>query len=158
MRENILEFVRIVAETVQVLDPIVEIGSLQVEGVIYSADLRPLFPGKSYIGCDARLGPGVDRVENVHQLSFPDNSVGAVLMLETLEHVENPLLAMAEIFRVLKPEGLIVISSVMDYPVHECPADYWRFTPQGFDLLSRHSHRAESTCKAVPIFLIPSWE
>jgi len=135
MRGNILEFVRVVAETVPVLAPIVEVGSLQVEGVIYSADLRPLFPGKDYIGCDARLGRGVDRVENVHQLSFPDSSIGTVLMLETLEHVENPLLAMSEIFRVLRSGGLIVISSVMDYPVHECPADYWRFTPQGFDLL-----------------------
>jgi SAM-dependent methyltransferase len=59
-------------------------------------------------------------------------------MLETLEHVQNPLRAMAEIARVLKPEGLVVISSCMDFPVHEYPADYWRFTPQGFDLLLEH--------------------
>lgn len=137
MRGNIREFVRVVAETVEILEPIVEIGSFQVEGLIYSVDLRPFFPGKHYVGCDAWEGPGVDRIEDVHYLSFADASVGAVLMLETLEHVENPLLAMAEIFRVLKPEGLVVISSAMDYPVHEYPSDYWRFTPQGFDLLLR---------------------
>ncbi len=137
MRGNIREFVRVVAETVEILEPIVEIGSLQVEGLIYSVDLRSLFPGKHYVGCDVREGPGVERIEDVHHLSFTDGSIGTCLMLETLEHVENPLLAMTEIFRVLQPGGLAIISSVMDYPVHECPADYWRFTPQGFDLLLR---------------------
>ena len=137
MRGNIRECIRVVSGIAEILEPIVEIGSFQVEGLIYAVDLRPLFPGKQYIGCDAREGLGVDRTEDVHHLSFPDASVGTVLMLETLEHVENPLKAMDEIFRVLKPEGLVVISSSMDYPVHEYPADYWRFTPQGFDLLLR---------------------
>ena len=137
MRGNIREVVRVVAETVEILEPIVEIGSFQVEGLIYSVDLRPLFPGKRYIGCDAREGPGVDRIENVHHLSFSDGSVGTILMMETLEHIETPLQAMDEIFRVLRPEGLVVTSSSMDYPVHEYPSDYWRFTPQGFDLLLR---------------------
>lgn len=135
MRGNILEFVRVVSETLDVAEPIVEIGALQVPGQMYSADLRPLFPGKKYLGCDVQEGPGVDRIEDVHRLSFADHSVGTVLMLETLEHVENPLQAMAEIFRVLQPEGVVVISSCMDFPVHEYPADYWRFPPQGFDLL-----------------------
>jgi len=135
MRGNIREFVRVVAETLEITEPVVEVGSLQVEGLIYSIDLRPLFPGKRYLGCDTRQGPGVDRLENVHSLSFADGSVGTVLMLESLEHLENPLRPMTEIARVLQPGGLVVMSSVMDYPVHECPADYWRFTPQGFDLL-----------------------
>ncbi|MGH8010367.1 MAG: methyltransferase domain-containing protein, partial [Candidatus Binatia bacterium] len=116
MRGNIREFVRTTAEVVEVPEPIVEIGSLQVAGQMHSADLRPFFPGKHYIGCDTREGPGVDRIENVHALSFANDSAGTVLMLETLEHVENPLQAMAEVLRVLKPEGLVVLSSVMDYP------------------------------------------
>ena len=44
---------------------------------------------------------------------------------------------MAEIYRVVRPGGIVVASSCMDLPVHEHPADYWRFTPQGFDLLLR---------------------
>lgn len=135
MRGNIRAFVRTVAETLDCPAPIVEIGALQVAGQPYSADLRPLFIGKEYLGCDVRSGPGVDRIEDVHQLSFASETVGAVLMLETLEHVKNPLLAMAEVCRVLQPGGLVVISSCMDFPVHEHPADYWRFTPQAFDLL-----------------------
>lgn len=138
MRGNIRAFVKVVAETLESPEPIIEIGSFQVAGQMYSADLRPLFPGKKYLGCDVQEGPGVDRIEDVHRLSFADRSIGTVLMLETLEHVQNPLRAMAEIFRVLRAEGVVVISSCMDFPVHEYPADYWRFTPQGFDLLLEH--------------------
>ena len=135
MRGNIREFVRVAAETLEAPEPIVEIGALQVPGQMYSAELRSLFPGKQYIGCDAQEGLGVDRVEDVHNLSFASGSVGTVLMLETLEHVEDPLRAMAEVARILQPEGLAIISSCMDFPVHAYPEDYWRFAPQGFDLL-----------------------
>lgn len=137
MRGNIREVVRVAAQVLEFPEPIVEIGALQVEQQVYDADLRPFFVGKQYIGCDRRAGRGVDRIEDVQCLSFADQTVGAVLMLETLEHVENPLQAMAEIFRVLRPGGVVLISSCMDFPVHEYPADYWRFAPQGFDLLLR---------------------
>ena len=135
MRGNIREFVRVVSETLTIPQPIVEIGAFQVEGQPYDADLRPLFAETDYTGCDIRPGLGVDRIEDVHRLSFGSDTLGTVLMLETVEHVRNPLQAMAEVFRVLRPGGLAVISSCMDFPVHEHPADYWRFPPQGFDLL-----------------------
>ena len=135
MRGNIREFVRVVAETLSIQEPVVEMGAFQVEGQPYDADLRPLFAETDYTGCDIRPGLGVDRIEDVHRLSFGSDTLGTVLMLETVEHVRNPLQAMAEVFRVLRPGGLAVISSCMDFPVHEHPADYWRFPPQGFDLL-----------------------
>jgi len=135
MRDNVKDLVQLVAQTLDVPEPIVEIGSLQVEGQVGYADLRPFFPGKTYIGCDLRQGIGVDRIENVEQLTFEDNSVGTVLMVDTLEHVENCHLALQEIYRVLRPGGFLLLTSVMDFPVHEYPSDYWRFTPHCFELL-----------------------
>ena len=152
MRGNIREFVRVVAETLTIQQPVVEIGAFQVAGQPYDADLRPLFADADYTGCDIRPGPGVDRIEDVHQLTFASDTLGTVLMLETLEHVTNPLQAMAEVFRVLRPGGLAVISSVMDYPVHEHPADYWRFTPQGFDLLLEGFAPRRVYVQGVPVF------
>ncbi len=152
MRGNIREFVRVVAETLTIPQPVVEIGAYQVEEQPYSADLRPLFAGKDYTGCDIRPGPGVDRVEDVHQLTFAAGMLGTVLMLETLEHVRNPLQAMAEAFRVLRPGGLVVISSCMDFPVHEHPADYWRFPPQGFDLLLERFVPRRVYVQGAPVF------
>ncbi len=152
MRGNIREFVRAVAETLTIPQPVVEIGAFQVEGQPYSADLRPLFVETDYTGCDIRSGPGVDRIEDVHRLSFATDTLGTVLMLETLEHVKNPLQAMAEVFRVLQPGGLVVISSVMDYPVHEHPADYWRFPPQGFDLVLERFSPRRVYVQGLPLF------
>jgi len=120
---------------VKLPEPVVEIGSYEVAGQEGYANVRPFFPGKDYIGCDMRPGPGVDRVENVEKLTFGDDSVGTMLMLDTLEHVANCHDAMREAFRVIKPGGFICIVSVMDFAVHLHPSDYWRFTPQAFDLL-----------------------
>ena len=152
MRGNIRQFVRVVSETLTIQQPVVEIGAFRIEGQADSANLRPLFAERDYIGCDIRPGLGVDRIEDVHQLSFAADTIGTVLMLETLEHVRNPVQAVAEVFRVLRPGGLVVISSAMDFPVHEFPADYWRFAPQGFDLLLEHFAPRRVYLQGSPLF------
>ena len=58
--------------------PVFEFGSFQVEGQLDYADLRSLFPGKAYVGCDMRPGPGVDRVEDVSAINLPDGAAGTV--------------------------------------------------------------------------------
>jgi cephalosporin hydroxylase len=132
MRQSIKDFVRLCSETLPILEPIYEFGSFQVAGIEDLANLRSLFPDSQYVGTDMREGPGVDMILDLHKIDLPDNSVGVALILDTLEHVEFPHTAMAEVYRVLKPNGLTIISSVMDYPIHEYPYDYWRFTPEAF--------------------------
>ena len=118
MRDNVKAFVRDVAELFEIPEPIYEFGSLQVSGQEGYADLRPIFPGKQYIGCDARMGVGVDRIEDLMGLSLEDETAGTVLILDTLEHVENCHRAMEDVHRILKPEGILAISSVMLFPIH----------------------------------------
>lgn len=114
--------------------PIVEFGSLQVEPG-QPNDLRSLFRSETFIGTDMRPGPGVDRIEDLRSLSFADGEIGTALCLDTLEHCEDPLTACRELHRVLRDDGVCVISSVMFFPVHGYPQDYWRFTPEGFRVL-----------------------
>ncbi|MBA4418281.1 MAG: methyltransferase type 11 [Syntrophus sp. (in: bacteria)] len=137
MRESIREFVEIASKTLPVDAPVFEFGALQLEGLQASADLRPFFPGREYVGCDMRKGPGVDKVLNLHSIDQPSGSVGTVISLDTLEHVEFPHRAMEEIHRILKPDGIAVISSVLDFRIHATPNDYWRFTPDGFRSILR---------------------
>ena len=60
----------------------------------------------------------------------------AIVTDQVLEHVaEGPFLAMQESFRVVKRGGLVVHATVFSYPIHGCPNDYWRFTPQALDAL-----------------------
>lgn len=132
MRDFIKQLVRISAETLPLREPIYEFGSLQVPGQEGFADLRPFFPGKRYVGADMRPGPGVDMIMDLHHLDLPDESAGTVLSLDTFEHVEYPRKAVEEVHRILQPDGIFIVTSVMDCPIHDYPYDYWRFTPEGF--------------------------
>lgn len=135
MRYHIRSFVEKLPKNFNMIEPIVEIGSFIVKGQEDRANLRSIFSGKQYIGCDLRSGPGVDQIENVEHLSFENDSIGTILILDTLEHVQNCFNALNEIYRVLDEDGMIIMSSVMDYVIHDYPSDYWRFTPAAFKLL-----------------------
>jgi SAM-dependent methyltransferase len=133
-QQLIVDFVAELAGLIELPEQIVEFGSLQVEPD-QPNDLRPLFAGRDYVGTDMRPGPGVDRVEDMGALTFADDEIGTALCLDTLEHCQDPLAACRELHRVVRPGGVCVVSSVMFFPVHGYPNDYWRFTPEGMRTL-----------------------
>jgi SAM-dependent methyltransferase len=133
-QQLIVDFVAELARTIELPEPIVEFGSLQVEPD-QPNDLRRLLGDRDFTGTDIRPGPGVDRVEDLRSLSYADGELGTALCLDTLEHCEDPRQACRELHRVVRPGGLCVISSVMLFPIHGYPNDYWRFTPEGFRVL-----------------------
>ena len=130
----ITNFVGELAHLIDLPEPIVEFGSLQVEPD-QMGDLRPVFPDKMFIGTDMRPGLGVDRIEDLRSLSFADGEVGTALCLDTLEHCEDPLTACRELHRVVRTGGVCAVASVMWFPIHAYPHDYWRFTPEGMRML-----------------------
>ena len=125
---------------------------MQTEGQEGFADLRPLFPGKKYIGTDFRQGKGVDLVLDLHNINLPENSVGSAIVLDTLEHVEYPRKAMDQLHRVMRPNGLVIISSVMRARIHSYPDDYWRFTPGAFESLLKAFPSSFVSCAGDPAF------
>ncbi|GIW88072.1 MAG: hypothetical protein KatS3mg108_2396 [Isosphaeraceae bacterium] len=129
MRDHNHAFCRAIAEVFDCPGPIYEFGAFQVEGQEAIADLRGLFPGRSYVGCDMRPGPGVDRIEDVSRLSLADGSAGTVLCIETFEHVFEVRRAFEEVFRVLRPGGVFILTSPFNFRLHGYPDDYWRMTP-----------------------------
>ncbi len=129
MRDHNKAFCEQVARAFPCPGPVYEFGAYQVEGQEDYANLRALFPGKPYVGCDMRLGPGVDRVEDVSAISLPDGAAGTVLCIETFEHVFEVRRAFDEVFRVLRPGGVFVLTSPLNFRIHGYPDDYWRMTP-----------------------------
>ena len=67
----------------------------------------------------------------------PSSRYDAVINHQVIEHVAYPAAAIAEMFRVLKPGGSLVISVPHLSRQHELPHDYYRFTPNGLDRLLR---------------------
>jgi SAM-dependent methyltransferase len=126
---------RAVSEAFPLPEPILEVGSYVVEGQEEIGNLRALFPGRAYIGIDMRPGPGVDQVCEVEALPFPDASVGTVLALSTFEHVRHFWKGLAEIHRVLRPDGAVLVACPFHFHIHSYPNDYWRFTPEALKLL-----------------------
>ena len=129
MRENVKAFVEIAAAAFQASGPVYEFGALRVAGQSDLANLRQFFPGKNYVGCDLRPGEGVDRVEDLADLSLPDGCARTIICVDTLEHVFEARRAVDEMIRVLAPGGLMLLAAPMDFRVHDYPSDYWRLTP-----------------------------
>lgn len=129
--------VRAVAETFTLPGPILEIGSYQVCGQETVADLRSLFPGRSYRGVDVRPGLGVDLLASAEALPYADKSIGTVLAISTLEHVPHFWRAFDEMHRVLRPDGALLVACPFYFHRHAHPNDYWRFSPDALELMLR---------------------
>ncbi|OGY50097.1 MAG: hypothetical protein A3J59_04750 [Candidatus Buchananbacteria bacterium RIFCSPHIGHO2_02_FULL_56_16] len=79
-----------------------------------------------------------DIVGDIHHLPLADDSTDAIICLAVLEHVENPLVAVQEIRRVLKPGGRCLLYVPFLYYYHAEPGyyrDYWRFSHDALKLL-----------------------
>lgn len=81
--------------------------------------------------------PEVNVCSDVRRLPFENASFDCVLSLQVLEHVANPLEAIEEISRILRPAGLLLLSVPHLSRLHELPHDYFRFTEYGLRELAR---------------------
>ncbi len=137
MRSTLFKLIQRVATTTDLPEPIYEFGAFRVPAQRHLPPVRDLLVGKRYVGCDLRPGPGVDEVEDLHHLTIADGTIGTALLFDTIEHVRDPVRALAEIRRCLRPGGLVLMTSVFFFPIHAHPDDYWRFTASAFRELLR---------------------
>lgn len=73
------------------------------------------------------------------RIPLPDASVDHVLFTEVLEHVFEPVALLAEVRRVLRPGGSVLITTPFVWEEHDAPFDYARYTRFGL------RHLAEKT-------------
>jgi len=71
---------------------------------------------------------GVHIVADAADLPFADNTIDMLLCEDTLEHVADPFLSLAEFKRVIRPGGYVYLAVPFLYPFHSSPNDFTRFT------------------------------
>ena len=74
---------------------------------------------------------------DLHQIPVRDTTMDIVFMTEVLEHLSEPWRVLPECRRVLRPGGVLVLSTRFLFPYHPDPHDYYRFTEDGLRFLLR---------------------
>ena len=82
---------------------------------------------------DPQRSPDIEGDVCHHSISTEKYDV--ILMAEVLEHLHSPPLGLANVHKVLKPEGRLLLSTPFILPIHDAPYDYFRFTKYGLALL-----------------------
>lgn len=88
-----------------------------------SLDFFPRSEDVTYVG-DIQAMPMIE-----------SNAYDTAICLEVLEHVPDPFQAMREIYRILKPEGVLILSVPHLNRLHDEPHDYYRYTQHGVRVL-----------------------
>jgi SAM-dependent methyltransferase len=112
---------------------------LVIGGGTVGQGLQPLYDAADIqlIAFDIYATPNIHFVADAHAIPLRDGSVDAVVAQAVLEHVLEPATVVEEIWRVLKPEGLVYAETPFLQHVHEGAYDFTRFTESGHRYLFR---------------------
>lgn len=97
---------------------------------------KPYFTDHHYTAQDDLALPGIDIVSDIADIPVKKGSFDAVFSVQVLEHLEDPLAALRELKRVLRPGGTLYLSTHLVFPIHMEPRDYFRFTKYGLRSLA----------------------
>ena len=72
---------------------------------------------------------------NTNTEIIPNDTFDLIICSEVLEHTNNPFHAVNELRRILKPKGLVCVSTPFNFRIHGPLPDNWRFTIHGLKVL-----------------------
>lgn len=102
------------------------------------------------IETDVAVAPRTQLICDAHDLPFRSETIDAVIVQAVLEHVVDPQRCVAEIHRVLKPDGLVYADTPFMQQVHGRQFDFTRFTRLGHRRLFRHFEEVSSGISCGP--------
>jgi SAM-dependent methyltransferase len=124
---------------------------LVVGGGSIGRGAEPLYAGAAeLIAFDIYASPSTQFVADAHRIPCPDGVFDGVWIQAVLEHVLEPDRVVAEIHRVLRPEGVVGAITPFLQHVHEGAYDFTRFTHSGHRWLFRRFAEIEAGATAGP--------
>jgi SAM-dependent methyltransferase len=82
----------------------------------------------------------IDKITDLNNnLDFNDSEFDTVLLSDVLEHILLPHNLLKEIYRILKPDGCLIMNVPFFYWLHEEPFDYFRYTKFALADLTKNS-------------------
>lgn len=105
---------------------------------------RELFCSSKYIGLEPdtpqnRKSKRADYYYDGHTFPFNNGEFDSAVCSQVFEHVFHPDEFLAEIFRILKPDGCLLLTTPFIWDEHEQPFDFARYSSYGLKhLLKKH--------------------
>jgi SAM-dependent methyltransferase len=100
-------------------------------------------PHNKYVRLDIDKKNKPDICCDLHKIEWESNYFDTVIATEVLEHLYNPQKAIEEIYRILKPGGVCILSTRFIYAYHPDPQDYYRYTWDSLKYLFRKFNTVE---------------
>lgn len=98
---------------------------------------KPIFEPhlEKYVGADIELNEYAQLLIDIEtgRVATPPNQFDVILSTQVLEHVTDPPSYLKEANRLLKEDGLLVLSTHGYWIYHPDPTDYWRWTRDGLE-------------------------
>jgi ubiquinone/menaquinone biosynthesis C-methylase UbiE len=79
----------------------------------------------------------VDLHATAYRTAIADKTIDTILCTTVLEHLEEPTVALQEMYRILSPDGVLILSVPLFWHLHEEPRDFYRYTEHGLGYLLR---------------------
>lgn len=98
---------------------------------------------KKYVGIDMpstlHMNKEIDAFSSGSEIAFKDKSFDTILTTSVIEHVIEPQKMFYEMYRVLKKDSYMILTTPCQYGLHEQPHDYFRYTKYSLRLMAEKS-------------------
>lgn len=85
------------------------------------------------IEVEAAIFRHTDLLADAHRLPFVDGAFDAVIVMNAFEHYREPKRVAQELFRVLRPDGKVLVRTAFLQPLHEKPRHFYNCTRYGLE-------------------------
>jgi len=150
LRKSVYDFITKEILVRELPEPVLEIGPMQecwTPVKKYFVDTREHFrsKGASYIACDHDPSSGAEITSSVLELGqkLGPKSVGTIIALEVIEHVSRIWELPALFADLMKPGGMLFLSTPYYFFRHAPFPDYWRISEDGLRLLFEERFEVE---------------